>query len=180
MNFQKYGALLGLLVAALLMPASYASASIQTVAHVDVSRYATTWYKIAGNPLFFEANCVCAIQKFSPGQNGAVNVTNSCNMTTPAGELRSISGTATSEDPSTNARFSVDFGLPQKGEYWIIGLDSDYRYAVVSDPSEKSLYILSSTPTLDPALYNEALMIAQKQVDTSKLQMTLQTGCTYP
>jgi apolipoprotein D and lipocalin family protein len=108
-----------------------------------------------------------------------VDVYNSCNEPS-TGELREIRGFATNNDANTNAQFTVDFGLPHKGQYWIIGLDSDYRYAVVSDPSKLSLYILSKTPTLEPELYDEAVQIAAEQLDVSRLVMTPQMGCTYP
>jgi apolipoprotein D and lipocalin family protein len=157
-----------------------ARAELTTVPYVDASKYLTTWYKISGNPLFFEANCTCSRQVLGAMPDGKISVYNTCHDTKVEGPVREIRGTAVNEDPATNARFQVDFGLPQKGEYWIIGLDPQYRYAIVSDPSMKSLYILSQTPTLDSALYAQAVAEAATQVDTSKLQMTIQAGCTYP
>lgn len=170
------------LVLALLVSASAlaARAELKTVSYVDANKYLTTWYQIARNPLFFEANCTCSRQVLGALPDGKISVYNSCHDTKVEGPVREIRGTAVNENPATNARFQVDFGLPQKGEYWIIGLDSQYRYAVVSDPSMKSLYILSTTPTLDAGLYAQAVAEAAAQVDTSKLQMTIQTGCTYP
>lgn len=167
-------------VSLLMLTSLNVFADLKTVDHVDPSRYLTTWYKISGNPLFFEKDCVCSRQVLSAGQNGLVNVYNSCNDKSYDGPLREILGTATNDDPTTNARFTVDFGLPNKGQYWIIGLDANYRYAVVSDPSLKSLYILSTTPTLAPDLYAEAVATAAVQVDTSKLEATPQENCTYP
>jgi apolipoprotein D and lipocalin family protein len=112
-------------------------------------------------------------------EDGTVGVYNTCNDPT-TGELRSISGVATNNDPSTNAQFTVDFGLPHTGQYWIIGLGENYEYAVVSDPSLLSLYILSKTPQLSPDLYAEAVEKAQRQVDVSKLRVTEQRNCEYP
>jgi apolipoprotein D and lipocalin family protein len=34
------------------------------------------------------------------------------------------------------------------GNYWVIGLAPDYRYAVVGEPSREYLWILSRTPAL--------------------------------
>jgi len=113
-------------------------------------------------------------------ENGNVSVFNSCNFGSVRGPLRQISGEAVNDDPSSNSKFTVDFNLPTKGKYWVIGLASDYRYAVVSDPSKRSLYILSKTPLLDAASYQEAVAIAARQVDISKLQITEQAGCSYP
>lgn len=157
-----------------------ASAEMVTVPSVDLSRYAGTWYQISRNILPFETDCLCARQILSGRADGTIGVYNSCNNLTVDGPLREISGFATNDDPASNSKFTVDFGFPRKGTYWIIGLDSDYRYAVVSEPTGTALYILSKTPSLDPALYQEALATAARQVRTDRLVTTLQNGCTYP
>ncbi len=160
---------------------SQASGQIVTVPSVDVGRYLGTWYQISRNPMIFEGDCVCAQQKLgATSVAGQISVFNSCNDKTSAGPVRSVSGTATSVDAVSNSKFSVDFGFPWKGEYWIIALAQDYSYAVVTDSRGDSLYILSKTPTLDPLLYQEAVGEAQKQVSVSKLRTTDQTACTYP
>ncbi len=162
--------------------AANARADLQTVSHVDVSRYIGTWYQIAHNQLPFEPkDCACAQQTLGVNAQGAVTVYNSCNAGGTHGSLYEIRGTARNEDPASNSKFEVDFvGVPQAGQYWIIALDADYRYAVVSDPSLLSLYILSKTPELDPALYNEAVKAAAAQVPVDKLVITPQQGCQYP
>lgn len=155
-------------------------AELQTVPYVDVNQYVGTWYQIAKNPHFFEAGCVCSMQKLGVLSKDTLSVYNSCNDKTTEGSIRSIEGTAVSDDPVSNSKFTVDFNLSYKGKYWIIGLDPQYRYAVVSDPSMYTLYILSKTPVLSDELYQEAVNEAAKQLDTSKLEKTLQEGCTYP
>jgi apolipoprotein D and lipocalin family protein len=175
MSFSRFLILCAFLFVGHALPAF---AQLRTVPYVEVDRYLGTWYQIARNPLIFEGNCVCSRQVLSVS-NGRVDVYNSCNEPS-TGELREIRGFATNNDPSTNAQFTVDFGLPHTGQYWIIGLDTEYRYAVVSDPSKLSLYVLSKTPTLDPELYDEAVQIAAEQVDVSRLVMTPQMGCVYP
>ena len=165
------------LFAFILVP--QANAQLRTVPQVDVARYAGSWYQIARNPLIFEGNCICSRQVLSGREDGRIDVYNSCNEPS-TGELREIRGIATSNDPMSNAQFTVDFGLPHTGQYWIIGLASDYSYAVVSDPSELSLYILSKTPTLSQELFDEAVAMAAEQVDVSRLKMTPQQGCSYP
>lgn len=157
-----------------------ATAEIKTVSYVDPSLYLGTWYQIARNPHVFEKGCVCARQVLSPAPSGEIQVYNSCNIDRVDGPLSEIRGTATNDDPTTNARFTVDFNLPRKGQYWIVGLDDQYRWAVVSEPTGRTLYILSKTPELAPELYEAALAEAAKQIDTSRLSFTLQSGCSYP
>jgi apolipoprotein D and lipocalin family protein len=108
-------------------------------------------------------------------------VFNSCNTGDASGALRTITGTASDDDKNTNAKFTVSFeGVPFKGSYWVIGIDSMYRYAVVSDKGGGALYILSKTPTLTKNFYDEAVAIGAKQVDISSLAVTDQTNCAYP
>jgi len=164
----------------LMLVSFSARAELETVPFVDVGRYLGDWYQIARNPLAFEGDCYCARQRLSLREDGNVGVYNSCNDAGINGPLREISGFATNDDPKSNSKFTVDFDLPHKGQYWIIGLDKDYRYAVVSDPSLKSLYILSKTPALSQELYNEATGLASRQLDISKLRGTVQLGCSYP
>jgi apolipoprotein D and lipocalin family protein len=160
----------------------HALAAPETVPFVNLDRYVGVWYQIAHVPQFFQGGvCVCARQKLTAGQNGVVGVYNSCNQESVTGRLRDIRGEATNDDPTTNARFTVDFGFPWKGSYWIVGLDADYRYAVVTDKDARTLYILSKTPVLAQELYDEAYAIALKQeLNTADLIMTVQQGCQYP
>jgi apolipoprotein D and lipocalin family protein len=158
----------------------YAEAQLNTVPYVDLAQYAGRWYQIARNPLVFEGDCYCSQQTLTAQSDGRVGVFNSCNKGSITGPLDTISGFATSLDPVSNAKFEVDFGFPFKGQYWIIALDSTYRYAVVSEPTKKALYILSKTPILEQALIDVALEQAAHQVDTSQLLFTAQQDCTYP
>lgn len=168
------------LIAFVLFFASLGQAQLETVPFVDVTQYLGTWYQIAGNPLPFDKDCFCSRQQLSLRQDGLVDVYNTCNKGAVDGALSEIHGVATSLDSASNSKFEVDFGLPFKGQYWIIGLDAQYRFAVVSDPSKKSLYILSRTPTLDSALYQSALQEAEKQVSTHQLATMTQLNCQYP
>lgn len=169
-----------LLIGLSLIISFAAQAQLQTVKYVDLAKYSGTWYQIARNPHPFEYGCICARQILVPTADARISVYNSCNDRTIDGPYRTIQGFASVLDATSNAKLSVDFGLPQKGAYWIIGLDTQYRYAVVSDPSKRTLYILSKTTTLENSLYNEAVQNAAIQLDTSKLSMTLQQGCIFP
>lgn len=156
------------------------SDELKTVDYVDLSLYAGTWYQIARKPVIFETGCVCSRQVLSPGSSGKINVLNTCNIFSPTGQVASIKGEAYSVDAKTNAKLKVDFGLPNKGDYWIIGLAKDYSWAVVTDPGNVSLYILSKTPDISAQNYQDALDSAAIQRDISVLERTLQNGCSYP
>ncbi len=157
------------------------AAQLKTVDSVDPTKYIGRWYQISHNLMPFEPkNCLCAQQTLAIRTDGNLSVYNSCNDGSLTGPLREIRGVATNNDPATNAQFTVDFGFPRKGQYWIIGLAANYHWAVVSDPSLRSLYILSKTSKLRPVDYKIAVSKAAEQVDTQKLVVTKQAGCTYP
>lgn len=155
---------------------------LKTVPYVDPAKYIGVWYQIAHKPQWFEFGgvCACSRQKLSQGNNGVLNVYNSCNENNPSGKLKEVRGIAKNEEPTSNSKFSVDFNLPWKGTYWIIALDADYRWAVVSDENAMTTYIISKTPTLAPELYKEAFAQAAQQMDVSEVKMTYQQNCTYP
>ncbi len=154
---------------------------LETVASVDPVKYLGRWYQQSRNPLPFEPlDCPCAQQTLQLRNDGLVSVFNSCNKDNPEGPLMGVLGYASIDNPGINSQLSVDFGFPKKGSYWIIGLDSQYRWAVVSDPTKSSLYILSKTPVLSNELYEDALRTAEKQLPIDKLRPTNQSGCAYP
>lgn len=84
------------------------------------------------------------------------------------------------EQPPRDATLEVRFApawlsfIPQVwGDYWIIGLADDYRYAVVGEPSRKYLWILSRTSTMTGNDYEAAMAAAEAQgYDASRLVRT--------
>ena len=159
-----------------------ARAELQTVPFVDLTKFVGDWYQISHIPQWFEGgNCACARQRLTvDAKPNVVDVFNSCNDDDARGRQKTIQGEATNTDLRTNSKFSVDFHLGFLGTYWVIGLDPEYRFAVVSDQDQFSLYILSKTPTLAPKLYQRALALAAKQLDVTKLVETDQKDCSYP
>ena len=86
------------------------------------------------------------------------------------GKIRDIDGVATVKDLNVPAKLKLKFSFYQRGDYWIIDLDPDYQWAVVSAPKKKSLFILSRTAPMDPNLQSEILERLHSQgFDTSKL-----------
>jgi len=69
------------------------------------------------------------------------------------GVVQRAVGRAWAPDPSQPMKLKVSFvsflGLWLfAGDYWVIVLDPDYRYAVVGHPSYRYGWVLSRTPTL--------------------------------
>ena len=91
------------------------------------------------------------------------------------GEKKSARAKAWVPDADAPAKLKVQFFWPFRGDYWIIELDPEYRYAVVGHPSRDYLWILARTPTLDSELYESLLArIAARGFDVERLNVTPQ------
>jgi apolipoprotein D and lipocalin family protein len=149
---------------------------LDTVDYVDVERYMGTWYEIAKYPNGFQQGCSAVTAEYALRDDGTVRVLNTCRQSDGVTIKSTIEGFAAVADRNTNAKLTVYFFYPFGAPYWIIDLDEDYRYAVVGDPTRRFLWILSRTPTLDSATYDQILQrLPEKGYDPSRLELTPQT-----
>jgi apolipoprotein D and lipocalin family protein len=125
---------------------------LATVGDVDLARYAGRWYEVAKYPNRFQSQCVSdTTATYRPLDDGAVSVVNRCRTASGVDEA---SGVARRVDGRSD-RLEVSF-LPAPlrwlpfgwGDYWIIELAPDYRYAVVGEPSRRYLWILARSRAL--------------------------------
>lgn len=147
---------------------------------VDLSRYAGTWYEIARLPNEFQDDCASDVTAtYTRQSDGDITVVNRCREAD--GSWNEAEGVARrSGDVESNAALEVRFApailsaLPNVwGDYRIIGLDAEYRWAVVGEPEREYLWILSRTPAMAPGDYDRAVAIAQANgFDVTKLLKT--------
>ncbi len=148
---------------------------LKVVESVDLQRYLGKWYEIASYPAWFQKGCTGSTAEYSKLPDGRIQVINRCRKKRLDGTLKESKGKAEVVDKSTNAKLKIWFFWPFKGDYWIIELDDDYRWAVVGEPGRKYLWILSRTPVMDETVYQGILSrLPQKGYDSGRLQRTLQ------
>ena len=142
-----------------------------TVPSVDLDRYTGEWYEIARYPNHSEKECESDVTAvYSMRDDGRLQVVNSCRKA--SGVLTESSGYAKIVDKKTNAKLKVT----SFGDYWIVDLDSEYRFAVVSEPKRKYLWILSRTPHMDPVQYDQVIArIRRLGFDPDRLIRTTQS-----
>lgn len=142
------------LVWSLSLAASIASAAepLATVGTVDLARYAGQWFEIAKYPNRFQRHCVAdTTATYRLLDSGDVGVVNRCRtaqgMDEADGMARPLGGRTDRLEVSflPAALRWLPFGW---GNYWIIELAPDYRYAVVGEPSREYLWVLARTRTL--------------------------------
>ena len=132
-----------------------AAVMVRPVTAVDLERYVGLWYEIARVPAWFQSGCEGeTTARYQRRGDGRIIVVNTCQ--TRNGKIRQARGIARVIDTNTNARLQVSFvsflgWRPFWGDYWILALDPDYRWAVIGDPSRRYGWILSRTPQMDAA-----------------------------
>ena len=148
---------------------------LSVVDAVDLERYLGKWYEIASYPAWFQKGCTGSTAEYSLRPDGKIQVLNRCRKERLDGKEAESKGKAEVVDTQTNAKLKVWFFWPFKGNYWIIDLDPDYRWAVVGEPSRKYLWILSRTPTMDQRIYENILArLPEAGYDPARLQKTTQ------
>ncbi|MFG1791387.1 lipocalin family protein [Nocardia sp. NPDC049149] len=126
------------------------------VSSLDLNRYLGTWQQLAAIPQYFNLVCARDTQaNYALDPRGNVAVRNTC--TTWSNTNNEITGTATVNDRITGAQLHVSFpGVPTQDRidgptnYIVTALGPDYSWAVVTDPSRRSGFVLARAPRLDP------------------------------
>lgn len=154
---------------------------LETVEHVDLSRYLGTWYEIASFPQSFQRGCTATTATYALREDGGIDVLNRCRIGSTDGKEKTARGRARVVDRVTNAKLLVSFFRPFWGDYWIIELADDYSYAVVGHPGRDYLWILARTPTMAETTFRAIVVRLQaKGYETSRLVRTLQVARPRP
>ena len=141
---------------------------VKAVSQVDLKRYSGKWFEIARYPNKFQKKCVGnTTATYTIKEDDKIEVLNQC--VEKNGTTDEAKGKARIVDSATNAKLEVRFApaflsfLPSVwGDYWIIDLDDDYQYAAVGDPKREYFWILSRTPEISDAVYQNILRRAEK------------------
>ena len=160
-------------------PRPQTGTTLATVPQVDLDRYVGRWHELARTPNWFQRNCAADVTAdYARRPDGTVSVVISCRRAD--GAVDRVEGTARVVDSATNAKLEVAFApealrwIPAVwGNYWVIELALDYRYAIVGEPSREYLWVLSRTPTLDDATWTSIdARIAAAGYDRAKVTRT--------
>ncbi|MFZ4408201.1 MAG: lipocalin family protein [Paracraurococcus sp.] len=157
-----------LLAAALLLGGCVAgpdAGTPQPVQGVEVPRYLGAWHEVARLPMWAQdsssVSCEDTTATYTLRPDGRISVLNRCLNALDGDKPRQAEGQAYAVEGGNNARLRVSFFWPFFGNYWVIGLDPEYRWAVVGEPERRWLWVLSRTPKLEAAEFERALAIAR-------------------
>ncbi|MCG7865086.1 MAG: lipocalin family protein [Candidatus Thiodiazotropha taylori] len=141
-----------ILLSGMVIGCAQHQSQLKTVSSVELPRYLGKWYEIARLPNRFQNHCIGEVTaSYKQLEGGDIQVINRCRD--QQGEMDEAKGVARIVDDSTNAKLEVSFVSLLGwslfwGDYWILGLGSDYDYAVVGMPSRKYLWVLSRQPEI--------------------------------
>lgn len=109
----------------------------KTVPYVDIAKYLGVWYEQAVIPYYFERNCEKTRATYSLNTDGTIRVDNLCYRNGKAVESVGKAFPDPEDKEKTNAKLKVEFvtTLDIKANYWIVRLDKEYTYTVVSSPN---------------------------------------------
>jgi apolipoprotein D and lipocalin family protein len=149
-----FALLVGALVIAFSKPTdAQQMAPLQAISSIDLQKYKGRWYEIAKYPNRFQSMCAKATSAQYALQEGGVSVLNTC--TTDKNEITQVMGEARPVGVVTNEKLSpaqleVAFApkwirwLPAVwGNYWVVAIDPNYRWSLVSEPKREFAWVLA-------------------------------------
>jgi len=150
---------------------------VQPVSNFELERYLGKWYEIARLDHSFEQGMNQVSATYSLNENGGVKVVNK-GYKTLDNEWSEAVGKAYFVEDSQQGYLKVSFFGPFYGSYVIFELDHEhYQYAFVSGPNHDYLWLLSRTPTVEPAIIENFLTkSAALGFDSSKLIFVKQSN----
>ena len=151
-----------------------APVELMPVSGFDLDRYLGKWYEIARLPIRFEKKLINVTATYSLRKDGKVKVINEGYKETKTGKHKIAVGKAKFKASPDRGYLRVSFFGPFYGDYVIIELDPEYKYAMVAS-SRKYLWILSREPKMDSVVLERLVKKAEELgFDTSRLYFTPQ------
>ncbi|MDG4663233.1 lipocalin family protein [Mycobacterium sp. 236(2023)] len=148
---------------------------------VDLDRYLGTWFEVGSVKQFFSIGLVNTTAVYSLNPDGSIKVENSGNYFVNNGPKSTIVGSALPVD-STNNKLNVRFFGPASasppGNYWIVDLDPNYGWAVVTDSTGRSGFLLTRDAVVSEAFYRELLDRASVYGVKGRITPTRQPAAT--
>jgi len=138
----------------------------ETVPRVDLDRLLGTWFEVArlpslesDGPWQRSAN-VTVIYTKRP--DGGISVQTASHNAKAKMKRTEVNGLVQPAD-ATGAKLILRFYKLIRGDLWVIGLDPDYRWALMGTPSRKRLWLIAREPQVQAADYDRAMAIAEAQ-----------------
>jgi apolipoprotein D and lipocalin family protein len=149
-----------------------------TVAQVDLDRLLGTWFEVARLPNLeadgFGQRSVNVTVTYARRADGRITVQTVSDNAKARMRRTEVNGMVRTADPS-GAKLVLTFFHLIRGDLWVIGLDPEYRWALMGTPSRRRLWLIARAPRLGAADYETAIAIAATQgYDSARIRPTQQ------
>ncbi len=135
--------------------------NVTAIKGFELERYLGTWYEIARLDHRFERGLSRVHAQYSLREDNGIRVINR-GFDAKKGQWSEAEGKAYFLGDPDIGRLKVSFFGPFYGAYNIVHLDhEDYRYAMVTGPNTRYLWILARDPHLDPAIVERLVAEAE-------------------
>lgn len=144
---------LGLVLSACVTaPSATETRAPQPLKPVDAQRlWSGRWHEVARLPMKITDGCVAGASAYDFSAPNSVAVRDTCQVGTPEGREKAVSGRGRILDPGTNAKLRVKYfwGLVT-WDYWVLDRAEDYSWFISADPTFDRLFIYTrDIPTPD-------------------------------
>lgn len=144
--------------------------TVEPVSGFELDNYLGKWYEVARLDHSFERGLSQVTAEYSMRNDGGVAVINR-GYSEAKNEWKEAEGKAYFVNSSTDGYLKVSFFGPFYGSYVVFELErKNYSYAFVSGPNTGYLWLLSRTPSVEPAVMEKFIqMSSERGFDTDKL-----------
>lgn len=141
-----------------------------TVPKVDLPRFMGDWYVVAGILTPFEKDIYHAIETYNLDEEGNIPTIYTFRKGSFDGPKKTLTNKAFVHNKETFAEWRIQFIWPFRFPYLVIYLDEDYQSTAVATDDKKYLWIMSRTPRMNPAHYDEIIaLVGELGFDTNKI-----------
>ena len=144
---------------------------IRSADFVDLERFMGDWYVIGNIPTYFERNAFNAVETYQRKDPRTIATTFSFNAGSFDGKRKQYNPTAFVREDASNAIWGMQFVWPIKAEYVVVYVDPDYQSTIIGRSARDYVWIMTRTPQIPEARYNELLdIVAAEGYDVSKVR----------
>ncbi len=155
---------------------------IPTVSELDINRYLGHWYTMYVNKfdwVITDSIGKCMTADYSPSDDPEIISVYNRQINLLSGKIDDISGYAYVPDSSEPAQLKVGLdGVPTEGDYWVVDLQSDYEYSIVTDRRAQSLFVLARNPEHFYTYYDKEVRTKLDDFGFEYIRVN-QLNCTY-
>jgi apolipoprotein D and lipocalin family protein len=134
------------------------------------------WYEIARTPMKLTDGCVSGTTDYYTRPDGQLMDRDACRMGSPEGKEKVYAGPVKILNPGENNKVRVTYKVygffPVWRTYWMLDVDDDYRWFIVSDPSFENMSLFFRDPRPDAGAVSAVMRRATALgYDVDRLEM---------